>query len=397
MKRRHLLARLAALAAAVPPARASEPTRDLAPDQPRFATVERGVPLAFPRDFGAHPALRTEWWYITGWLDARAAGAPATLPLGFQITFFRSRPRIDPRNPSRFAARQLVLAHIALSDPARATLAHAERSAREGFGLAGAREGDTDVWIDDWRLRRSGPVDASRYEVRFPGSSLGFDLQLAATQPLLLNGEAGFSQKGPAPRQASHYYTQPQLVVSGHVVHEARQLAVRGRAWFDHEWSSEILAAGAVGWDWAGLNLDDGSALMLFRIRDRDGSAIWAGGTFRPAGATAVSFGPRAVIFTPLRQWRSARTGARYPVAMRVTVNTSEERRSATGAGNHTPLAFDLLPLFDDQELDARASTGIVYWEGAVRVHRAEAGGPSAAPVGAGYLELTGYQRALSL
>jgi predicted secreted hydrolase len=369
-----------------PAARGATPAAATTPaPEPRFAAVERGVPLVFPRDFGAHPAFRTEWWYITGWLEPQSGAAE---PLGFQITFFRSRPRIDPRNPSRFAARQLVLAHIALSDRRRGTLVHAERSAREGFDLAGAREGDTDVWIDDWRLQRSGATQASRYQASFPGDALAFDLQLAATQPLLLHGVDGFSQKGPAARQASYYYTQPQLAVSGHIVHESRRLPVRGRAWFDHEWSSEILADGAVGWDWAGLNLDDGSALMVFRIRDRNGSALWAGGTFRPARGAPVTLGPRAITFTALREWRSARTGARYPVAVRVAVPAQA-------------LAFDLLPLFDDQELDARASTGIVYWEGAVSVQRAAAErGTSAAGadvVGRGYLELTGYQRALSL
>ncbi|MBC7779940.1 MAG: hypothetical protein H7125_07505, partial [Proteobacteria bacterium] len=348
---------------------------------PAYPGVRRGVPLEFPRDFGAHPEFRTEWWYITGWLDMQAG-----TPFGFQITFFRSRPRIDPRNPSRFAAHQLVLAHLALSDDTRRSLVHDQRSARAGFDLAGARVGDTDVWIDDWRLVRTGNARASRYQAVLAGNRLALELELVATQPLLLHGEAGYSRKGVRPEQASYYYTEPHLAVTGKVVHEARAHAVKGSAWLDHEWSSEILAADAVGWDWIGINLDDGGTLMAFRIRNRDGATVWAGGTRRAPDGTLQVFDPRAIVFTPLREWRSARTGARYPVAMRITFDPD-----LTAAGATRAETIELLPLFDDQELDARIGTGIVYWEGAVTASR------EGRRVGRGYLELTGYHGAVSV
>ena len=151
---------------------------------------------------------------------------------------------------------------------------------------------------------------------------------------------------------------------------------VTGSAWLDHEWSSEYLAAEARGWDWVGINLDDGGALMAFVIRNRDGGVYWAGGTWRDGARPRHD--PRAgdVRFTPLRTWRSPRTGVTYPVAMRVT------------AGSAT---LDLVPLLDDQELDSRASVGTIYWEGAVRALR------DGNPVGRGYLELTGYGGALRI
>ncbi len=177
-------------------------------------------------------------------------------------------------------------------------------------------------------------------------------------------------------RQASYYYSRPQLAVDGTLSLSGRTLAVRGTAWLDHEWSSDYLAAGAQGWDWVGINLDDGGALMAFRIRAKDGSVLWAGATLREASGAVRTFEPAEVEFTPLRQWRSARTGVTYPVAFRVT------------AGG---LTLDLEPLFDDQELDARASVGTIYWEGAVR---ARSGGRT---VGRGYLELTGYAGPLKM
>lgn len=402
--RRRLLAALAALpasAGALPlSARAAE-ARTALPGRPEYPVVRRGVPLVFPRDFGAHPEYRTEWWYITGWLQARAGAGVQAAPMGFQVTFFRSRPQVDTRNPSRFAARELVLAHVALSDARQRTLVHDQRTARAGFDLAGSSTADTDVWIDDWRLSRraggsgdsrlgnalaGGTQAASRYVASIPGNRLGFELQLDSTQPLLLHGDAGFSQKGPFARQASYYYTQPQLAVSGRVVHDSKPLEVTGRAWLDHEWSSEILADGATGWDWIGINLDDGGALMAFRIRDRSGATVYAGGTLRTGGGDGVgadrsgagrqrTFDPRSIVFEPQRTWRSARTGATWPVAMRVTV----------GAGTADALTLDLEPMFDDQELDARTSTGIVYWEGAITARS------NGRILGRGYLELTGY------
>jgi predicted secreted hydrolase len=332
-----------------------------------YPSVLAGTPLRFPRDHGAHPAYRTEWWYVTGWIrDARGRER------GFQITFFRNRPGVQEDNPSAFAPRQLLFAHAALADAAAGRLRHDQRAARQGFGLAEASEATTDVRIDDWSLA----LDGDRYRTRIRARDFDFDLVFAATQPLLLQGDAGYSRKGPQPHQASHYYSRPHLAVSGTVSSGGRAERVTGTAWLDHEWSSEIMAEAAVGWDWVGLNLDDGGALTAFRMRDRAGDTWWAGGSHRAAGGAARSFGAADVVFTPTRTWRSSRTGAVYPVAMRV----------------QTPAAtVDLEPLMDDQELDSRGSVGTVYWEGAVR---ARSGGRE---IGRGYLELTGYWRPMAL
>ena len=122
---------------------------------PSYPPVTPGVAIEFPRDEGSHPEFRTEWWYVTGWLED---GAQA--PLGFQVTFFRVRSGLGETNPSRFAARQILFAHAALADPRRGRLRHAERSVREGFDLAYTRSGRTDVRIDDWTLTQTG----SRYD-----------------------------------------------------------------------------------------------------------------------------------------------------------------------------------------------------------------------------------------
>jgi predicted secreted hydrolase len=335
---------------------------------PVFDPVVPGKTLQFPRDYGAHPGHRTEWWYVTGWLET-----PDKKPLGFQVTFFRSRTGVDPANPSAFAPRQLIVGHAALSDPALGRLVHDQRSAREGFGLAYAKTGTTDVKLDDWHMRRAAD---GHYDIVVRSGELHFTLRLAPGGPPLLQGDRGFSRKGRDPAHASYYYSEPQLTVQGEVAHGGKTTKVSGTAWLDHEWSSQVLDTGATGWDWVGANLDGGGALMAFRIRSAAGATLWAHAAVRDGRGAVTQYGPDQVSFTPQQQWKSPRTGATYPVAMLLS----------TGA-----IRWRLAPLQPDQELDSRRSTGAVYWEGAVRVTR------DGQPAGRGYLELTGYVDAMAL
>jgi predicted secreted hydrolase len=305
----------------------------------RYPAVTANYRLRFPRDHGAHPDFRTEWWYVTGWLDG---------PLGFQITFFRARPEEAAANPSRFNPRQVLFAHAALSDPRRGRLLHDQRAARSGLGLAHAELDRTGVWIDDWRLELQGNTYHASIAAR------EFDLELSFfAREIVLQGERGFSRKGHRPQEASYYYSRPHLNVVGRV----NGKDVGGTAWLDHEWSSAYLAPEAAGWDWCGINLLDGRSLMGFQMRSKKGGLHYA---------------PANTRFKPLRIWRSPRTGVEYPVSMEVN-------------------GLRLEPLMDDQELDSRASTGTIYWEGAVTAYKKDTA------VGRGYLELTGYWKPMKL
>ena len=368
-------------------ARASAVGASAAEPAPELGITHRA--LRFPADHGAHPDTHIEWWYVTGWLaSVNALAATKPVPeFGFQVTFFRSRTDLAQTSASRFAARQLVFAHVALTDLAAGArgggLVHDQRAAREGFGLVRtpAASGPQVVQLRDWSLQRPAMQDASdsstlRVEVR--SDRFALSLGLSRTQPLLLQGDAGYSQKGPDPRQASRYYSEPQLAVRGRVERAgAPARDVSGRAWLDHEWSDELLPPEAVGWDWIGINLLDGAALMAFRLRRGDGSALWAGGSFRSASGELRVFGAGDVRFEPLRRWTSPRTQTSYPVEWTLTTPAGRWRVAA---------------LQDDQELDSRESTGSVYWEGlsALRADGGEA-------VGYGYLELTGYSGKLRL
>jgi predicted secreted hydrolase len=267
---------------------------------------------------------------------------------------------------------QLLFAHAAIADRRAGRLLQDQRAAREGFGLAGVSDKDTEANIEDWSLVRG----ASGYRASIRAREFGLSLEFSPTQALLLQGANGFSRKGPRLEQASFYYSWPQLRVRGTLERDGARREVTGVAWLDHAWSSQALAAEASGWDWTGINGEDGSALMVFRIRDRASNAYWAGGSFRSAEGRLTVFEPRDVAFEPLGRWRSPRSSTEYPVPMRVRVPGRE---------------LLLEPLMPDQEVDARASTGTLYWEGAVRATE------SGRAYGTGYLELTGYWKPLKL
>ncbi len=326
-----------------------------------------GPAIDLPHDFGSHPEQRSEWWYVTGWLS------DGSNEYGFQVTFFRVRMDLASLqgNPSSFAARQILIAHAAFSDPSIGHLLQAQRTARTGLQLAEASIGDTHVFLDDWSLTRA----PDGYHAHVLAEDFELQLRMQASAAPLLNGSAGISFKGPAKDSYSHYYSEPQLRVVGKLRRQNRELAVTGLAWLDHEWSNQYLDPRAAGWDWTGINFDDGSAMMAFRIRALDGSPLWAAATWRNGKLSRI-FDASQVKFTSLRVWRSSRTGIGYPVAWRISTPQSE---------------VELQPLFDDQENDTRASTGAIYWEGAVRAMS------NGRAIGRGYLELTGYGKRLQL
>jgi len=357
--------------------------------------------LEFPRDHGAHPDFRTEWWYITGQAfkvtsgdhGDDAAAAVAEPDFGFQLTFFRSRVNATQGMRSAFAAKQLIFAHAAVTDVKGKKLWHDQRIARssgdENIDLASASKRDTVLELRDWSLKRSpvrdkqNPVtpQGSVYLAKLPGRDFSIDLQCSSTQPLLLQGDKGLSRKGPQAAQASFYYSQPQMAVQGSLSLQGKAFEIKGKAWLDHEWSEELLHPAAVGWDWIGMNLDDGSALTAFRLRNQEGKSLWDGGSFRSAAQAkqgkTYAFSRGDVVFRPLRYWKSPMSQANYPIEWLVRTPTD---------------FYTVRALVENQELDSRSSTGAVYWEGLCELldsngHR----------VGRGYLEMTGYAGALRM
>jgi predicted secreted hydrolase len=339
--------------------------------------------LAFPRDHGAHPDHRTEWWYITGY------GTSGMRDVGFQVTFFRSRVEATQGMQSAFAAKQLLFAHAAVTDVQGKKLWHDQRIARAGFGIAQASEQDTQVKLRDWTLVRSAATGS--YQAHITARDFSIDLAFTPQQPLMLQGKNGLSRKGPEAAQASYYVSHPQLQATGSITLGGQRIVIDSKpgapgakppsaAWLDHEWSQALLHPLAVGWDWMGINLFDGSALTAFQLRTKDGSALWSGGSFRATSSSGLQTfiaQPGEVKFQALKGWTSPLTGAKYPIEWLVR----------TPADYYTVKA-----VIPNQELDSRSSTGAVYWEGLSDLFDS-----NDRHVGRGYLEMTGYAGALRM
>lgn len=335
--------------------------------------------LQFPRDAGAHPDYTTEWWYATGYINGDR-GEPR---FGFQVTFFRSRIAKTQSMVSKLAARQLIFAHAAITDIKGKKLWHDQRMARSSGAEPGtnplddafASTQDTAITLQDWSLHRQAD---GHLQARIAATDFTMGLTFTATQPVLLQGAQGLSQKGPDPKHSSYYYSLPHLKVSGDAVLRGKRHAAGAgsTAWLDHEWSQQVMPPGAVGWDWMGINLFDGSALTAFRLRDKAGNAVWDGGSFRAKDQLTV-FRRGEVVFNPLRIWKSPLSQASYPVEWVVRTPTD---------------LYTVRAVLDDQEMDSRMSTGAIYWEGLCEVWDS-----NRRLLGLGYLEMTGYSTPIRL
>jgi len=327
--------------------------------------------LELPRDHGAHPDLRTEWWYLTANLTDEAGDR-----YGVQVTFFRQGLDPSPPQPgdSPLRVHHAVAAHVAITDVEGARFLHAERVRRADGAFAGFATDDLRVWLGDWTLDRSAD-DVMTACAADRAAGIAVELRYRPTEPLVRQGVDGYSQKGPDPGNASAYLSWTRLAVDGALRIGDREVEVSGAGWFDHEWGTSQLGEGVAGWDWFSLRLDDGSELMVYRLRRSDGTPDpFSSGTFVAADRTTRKLGLTDVSLEPTGSWTSPATGATYPSGWRIRVPSD---------------GLDLVvePLLDAAELDGSTSTGAIYWEGPVAVTGSHAG--------EGYAELTGYATSL--
>lgn len=343
----------------------------VAQDRADWRAADPAYRLAFPRDHAAHPDYRIEWWYYTGNV-ATASGRR----FGYQLTFFRAGIDRRPVNPSRWAVRDLYMAHLAVTDVTAGRHHVAERLNRSGVGWAGASPATLDVWNDGWSVRFDDDGTAHLLDAATDDGAVAIDLRLAPDGPPVLHGADGYSRKGGETGNASHYYSFTRLATSGRIVVDGEAFAVSGLSWMDHEFGTSFLEAGQLGWDWFSLQLDDGSDLMVYEMRRASGDPDpRSSGTFVAPGRTVTRLGAGDYALTPGRRWTSPSSGASYPVTWSVT---------APSLG----IALEIEAVIDAQELETGESTGVTYWEGAIDVSGTREG---AAVRGQGYLEMTGY------
>ncbi len=337
-----------------------------------FQPARPGRVFQFPRDHGAHPDFKTEWWYYTGHLKSTGGET-----FGYQLTFFRVGLRKpDPQARSAWRANTVYFAHLAVSDPNRGVFAFRERVQRGAMGLAGAEEGRLKVWIDDWLLEARG----EEHHLRAQKDGIGLDLVLSPLKPPVLHGEGGYSRKSAASEVASHYYSITRLATRGKLILGDRTLEVTGMSWFDREFSTSQLAANQVGWDWFSLHLSDGVDLMLYVMRLKDGSLDPASaGTLVDPQGRARHLGVADFQIKATGRWQSPHSNATYPSGWQINL---------PGAG----YSLTLKPTLADQELRPGGRSPLIYWEGQVNIQGTHHQNPV---TGQGYVELTGYAGSL--
>ncbi len=350
-----------------PPVRAAEVLLAAPEPTPAFARALEPRPFAFPQDHGPHFDFQTEWWYYTGNLTTEDGRR-----FGYQLTFFRRglTPGLLERE-SDLATNQVYFAHFALTDVQAGAHRAYERFSRGAAGLAGAQASPLRVWLESWSMEALD-VRGEVVRLRASAEDRAIDLTLRAAKPVAAHGQAGLSPKSEAPGNASYYLSFTRMLTQGQVRLRGEGLAVAGESWFDHEWSTSALGEGAVGWDWFGLQLEDGTEVMFFQIRREDGSLepVSGGSVILPDGRVRT-FTAEEASLEALGRWASPETGVVYPSGWRLKVPSFR-------------LDLTVEPVVRDQE----NRLSFVYWEGAVSVRGVHAGRGGS---GGGFGGLTGY------
>jgi len=333
-----------------------------------FRLALPGYSFRFPRDHASHPEFQTEWWYYTGHLNAGERW------YGYELTFFRVG--IDSTHTPAHSAwgRTVQFAHLALTDENGRRFSFDQRLGRPALGMAGADTARYHVWIDDWSAGLE--PDGITHRLTAFTSGFGIDLMLRPDKPVVIHGENGVSQKSAGLGRASHYLSFTRMGSRGRMVVGEDTLAVTGTSWMDHEFGSNQLGGGQVGWDWFAIQLDDGRELMLYQLRRANGSVEpMSSGTWIARDGATQHLPRSAYTITSDRTWKSTRTGAVYPAGWTVRVPAHD-------------LELTIQPVLSDQELVLEGPIGVRYWEGSVRVTGLASGKPV---TGRGYVELTGY------
>jgi predicted secreted hydrolase len=352
--------------AVVLPLLAASAAAQVAPGGFRYAVP--GWTFEFPRDHGAHPEFQTEWWYYTGHLRSESGRR-----YGFELTFFRVG--VDPdragRNP--WELRDLALAHFAITDIDGRKFTYHEKVNRMSPFTAAAASGRLGLFNEGWSA--VARPDGS-WRIRAAAGEDALDLVLRSSKPPAVHGADGISVKGSEEGAASHYYSMTRLRAEGTIRAGGTEQRCSGQAWMDHEFSSSVLGPGQEGWDWFSLQLDDGTELMLYQIRNLDGTIDPASsGSFIDRRGRVETLGARDYRIEPLGTWRSPKSGGTYPMGWRITV----PKRA---------IALEVAEEMREQELITTSSTGVAYWEGAVSARGMARGGNVSAR---GYVEMTGY------
>ncbi|HZC65434.1 MAG TPA: lipocalin-like domain-containing protein [Candidatus Dormibacteraeota bacterium] len=338
------------------------------PSQTSFETATPGYHYVFPRDHFNHQNYQTEWWYYTGnVVDADGKH------FGFELTFFRQAANREKEKTKIWDIQDLYLAHLALSDIDGGKFYHAERLNRQGPEVAGACEAEQKVWNGNWQVRWNG----ADQQLQAVDKDFTLDLNLHPEKPPVIQGENGISQKSAGDGHASHYISLTRLNTTGKIRLQGQTFQVSGLTWMDHEFFTTQLDTSQQGWDWLAIQLNDGTELMLYHFRHKDGSQDpFSSGTYIDNSGKTTHLRANDFTLQPSGdEWKSPETGATYPISWKIQVP-------------QLAISLEAKTRLPSQELATRSNLAPSYWEGAIILNGTRG---THALDGLGYLELTGY------
>jgi predicted secreted hydrolase len=339
-----------------------------------FETAAPGYPYAFPHDHFNHENYQTEWWYYTGNIvDANGHH------FGFELTFFRQATSREKEKTKTWDMQDLYLAHLALSDLDGGKFYHTERLNRKGPQLAGASEAEQKVWNGNWQVR----WNKDDQQLQAIDTTFTLNLHLHPEKPPVIQGENGISQKSAGAGHASHYISLTRLGTNGEITVNGKEFQVAGLSWMDHEFFTTQLGSNEAGWDWLAMQLNDGTELMLYHFRRKDGSPdAFSSGTYVDGAGKTTHLRASDFTLEPAGdRWNSPETGAVYPTSWKIQVP-------------QLAISLQAKTRLPSQELTTQGKLAPSYWEGAITL----TGNRNSQPIsGVGYLELTGYEGSITI
>lgn len=327
-----------------------------------YLDITKDSKLQFPEDFFFKKDYRVQWWYFTGHLfdtDGRE--------FGYELTFFTVN--VQKRDyKSRFGVNRFYISHFAVSDVTGNRFLFSDKADTGVYDFAGAKGNRLAVWTGQNVLDGT----AGKMHIKASDEDKAIDLQLIPVKPVVPNGENGYSRKSEeSPLIASLYFSYTNLETQGKLKMGNRVFKVKGKSWFDREMSSRGPGRRQAGWDWFAIQLDDRSEVMLYILRNRDGSIDrYSSGTFVYPDGKYRHLSNDDFSVDIFARYASRRTGARYPSEWEIRIPSEK-------------VVMRIIPLLEDQEVLAYDSTGNYYWEGTCKVE--------GAVKGRAYVEMTGY------
>ena len=325
-------------------------------NQSAFVEVPFDGEVTLPADHGAHDEYQLEWWYITSVLENEAG----TL-YPFQFTLFRIGLDTPKENVEQWSDNTLWLGHASLHTPQGHYFE--ERFARGQVGNAGVKVSPFTAYIDDWLWQSdSEKLAPSIFNIQFE-SGPNLTLSLSDNGGYIKHQETGVSIKSANKQVLSYYYSAPFLKLEGTLSQSDESQHVNGNAWFDHEWSTELVGNQVTGWDWFSIHLNDGSKLMVFRLHSVDNTPF-VNGTLITRDGEQIRLSGANTELTILNTERIF--DSEHPVSWQLAIADYD-------------IDVTIEPIYKKQY-----NEGVLgYYEGGILVSGSHGGN--------GFLELTGY------